>query len=201
MDRKPNQERTFVILKPDTVQRSLMGEVLSRFERAGLKLTACKFIQAKEDVLFKHYNKDDAWFEAKGQNVIRDLESQGITPEKEAIEYGKDIIRALAEYMTAGPVLALVLEGNRAVDVVTKLVGGTEPTTSDVGTIRGDYTVDSYGHATYENRAVRNLVHCSESVEEAERELALWFTEDEIVQYVTAQERIMYDVNLDGAKE
>jgi nucleoside-diphosphate kinase len=87
------------------------------------------------------------------------------------------------------------------VAVVKKLVGETEPATSDVGTIRGDFTVDSYAHSTYENRAVRNLIHCSDSPEEAEREIALWFTEDEIMSYTTAQERIMYDVNLDGKDE
>ncbi len=103
--------------------------------------------------------------------------------------------------MTAAPVIALVFEGNESVAVITKLVGTTEPKTSDVGTIRGDYTLDSYGHSAYENRAVRNLIHCSESPEEAEREIALWFKEDEIMSYTTAQERIMYDINLDGAKE
>ncbi len=103
--------------------------------------------------------------------------------------------------MTAGPVVAMVIEGNQAVAVVTKLVGTTEPSTSDVGTIRGDYTVDSYGHSSFENRAVRNLVHQSESPEEAEREIAIWFKEEEIMNYVTAQERIMYDIDLDGKSE
>jgi nucleoside-diphosphate kinase len=95
----------------------------------------------------------------------------------------------------------MILEGNEAVKVVTKLVGTTEPSTSDVGTIRGDYTVDSYGHSSYENRAVRNLIHCSESPVEAEREIKVWFTDDEVMNYVTAQERIMYDVDFDGQNE
>ena len=85
--------------------------------------------------------------------------------------------------------------------VVTKIVGTTEPATSDVGTLRGDYTIDSYGHASFENRAVRNLVHCSDAVSEAEREIAIWFKEEEIMKYATAQERILYDVNLDGIPE
>jgi nucleoside-diphosphate kinase len=103
--------------------------------------------------------------------------------------------------MTAGPVVAMILEGNKAVSMVTKVVGTTEPSTSDVGTIRGDYTLDSYSHATFENRAVRNLVHQSESPAEAEREIAIWFNDSEVMNYVTAQERIMYDVNFDGTKE
>ncbi len=103
--------------------------------------------------------------------------------------------------MTAAPVVAMILEGNKAVSVVTKIVGTTEPATSDVGTIRADFTLDSYFHATYENRAVRNLVHQSESPEEAEREIAIWFKEAEMMDYSTAVERILYDVNFDGKKE
>lgn len=201
MDRKPHQERTFVILKPDTVQRSLMGEVIKRFERTGLKFTAMKMLVPQEDQLLKHYNKDDAWFLKKGNRIIEDLQSQGLPVEKEAMEYGREIITTIVRYMQAAPVVAMIVEGNQAVNVVTKLVGTTEPSTSDVGTIRGDYTVDSYGHSSYENRAVRNLIHCSESPEEAEREIKLWFTDDEIMQYTTAQERIMYDVNFDGTPE
>lgn len=197
----PHQERTFVILKPDTVQRSLIGEVIKRFERTGLKCTAMKMFMADEARLLKHYNKDDAWFLKKGTRIIEDLQSQGRPVEKEALEYGKDIIRTIVHYMEAAPVVAMVWEGNEAVAVVTKLVGTTEPKTSDVGTIRGDFTVDSYSHSSYENRAVRNLIHCSESPEEAEREIALWFTESDIMKYITAQERIMYDIDLDGKNE
>ncbi|MEN9922365.1 MAG: hypothetical protein RL097_642 [Candidatus Parcubacteria bacterium] len=201
MKKLPNQERSLVLLKPDTVQRSLVGEVIKRFEQTGLKISAMKMIEATEAQLLEHYNKSDEWYERKGKGIIAELTEQGKPVEKDAIEYGKDIIRTVVKYMTAAPVVAMVLEGNKAVAVVTKIVGSTEPATSDVGTIRGDYTLDSYGHATHENRAVRNLVHQSESPEEAEREIKIWFNEGEIMQYVTAQERIMYDVNLDGASE
>ncbi len=201
MKKHPHQERTFVILKPDTVQRSLMGEVIKRFELAGLKVTAMKMFVPDEERLIKHYNKTDEWFLRKGTNIVNDLMAQGLPIDKEPIEYGKDIIRTVVKYMTAGPVVAMVLEGNQSVAVVTKIVGTTEPSTSDVGTIRGDYTIDSYGHASFENRAVRNLIHCSDAVSEAEREIAIWFPEEEIMQYTTAQERIMYDVNFDGSKE
>ncbi len=201
MNRQPHQERTLVILKPDTVQRALIGEVIKRFERTGLKCTAMKMFVADEARLLQHYNKDDAWFLKKGTRTVEDLQAQGREVTKEPIEYGKDIIRTIVHYMTAAPVVAMVWEGNEAVAVVTKLVGSTEPKTSDVGTIRGDYTVDSYSHSAYENRSVRNLVHQSESPEEAEREIALWFKEGEVMNYTTAQERIMYDVNFDGTNE
>lgn len=201
MAKHPHQERTFVILKPDTVQRSLIGEIIQRFERTGLKCTAMKMFVADEVRLMKHYNKNDDWFLKKGTGAIENLKSQGKEITKDAIEYGRDIIRANAKYMAAAPVVAMVWEGNEAVAVIKKLVGSTEPSTSDVGTIRSDFTVDSYSHSAYEDRAVRNLIHCSDMVEEAEREIALWMDESDIMQYTTAQERIMYDINLDGTSE
>jgi len=103
--------------------------------------------------------------------------------------------------MTSGPVLAMVVEGNQATGIVTKIVGSTEPLTADIGTIRADFTIDSYALAGLDGRAVRNLVHCSESPEEAEREIALWFDENEILKYRLVQDQILYDVNLDGILE
>ena len=201
MQTLPHQERSLVLLKPDTVQRSLVGEVIKRFENTGLKISAMKMIVPTEAQLLTHYNKDDAWYQRKGEGIVAELTAQGKEITKEPAEYGKDIILTIVRYMTAAPVVAMILEGNKAVSVVTKIVGTTEPSTSDVGTIRGDYTLDSYFHATFENRAVRNLVHQSESPEEADREIAIWFNDSEIMNYVTAQERIMYDVNFDGKNE
>lgn len=198
---EPHKERSLVIIKPDGVQRSLVGEIVGRFEHTGLKIVGLKMVVATEKQLLDHYNKDDEWYQKKGERVIEDMEAQHIPVKKEAIEYGKDIIRNMVRYMTEAPVVALVMEGNQAVAVVSKLVGTTEPATSDVGTIRGDLTVDSYAHAALEDRGVRNLVHQSESPEEAEREIVIWFSPEEIKPYVAAQERIMYDVNLDGKKE
>lgn len=193
MSRQPHQERSLVLLKTDAVQRSLVGEIIKRFEQKGLKIAGMKLVLPTEKQLLEHYNKDDAWYEKKGANIVKDLEEQGRKVEKEAIEYGKDIIRTIVRYMTEAPVVAMVLEGNAAVTVVSKTVGGTEPATADVGTIRGDYTIDTYAHSTFENRAVKNLVHQSESVEEAEREISIWFADEEIHNYTTAQERIMYE--------
>lgn len=201
MNKQPHQERSLVILKPDAVQRSLIGEIVKRFERAGLKVAAMKMTMATEEQLITHYNKTNEWYEKKGKGIVVDMEAHNIPVTKEPIEYGKDIIRNMVRYMTAAPIVAMVLEGNQACAVVTKLVGSTEPSTSDVGTIRGDYTLDSYSHATIENRGVRNLIHCSESPAEAEREMVIWFTEGEMMKYATAQERIMYDVNFDNITE
>lgn len=192
MTKQPHQERSLVLLKTDAVQRSLVGEIIKRFEQTGLKIVALKMVNASEQQLLDHYNKNDEWYTRKGEGIVEDLKSQGREVEKEPIEYGKDIIRTVVKYMQESPVVAIVLQGNQATSVVTKIVGTTEPTTSDVGTIRGDYTLDSFAHATYENRAVRNLVHQSESPEEAEREVAIWFDESEILDYTSAQEHILY---------
>ena len=197
----PKKERTFVAIKPDGVQRSLIGEIIGRYERTGLKLVAMRFGLADEKKLWEHYNKDDAWFLKKGNKTVEDKKSAGLPVEKEPIEYGKDIIRQLLKFMTSGPVLMMVWEGNQAVAVVKKLTGGTEPSTSDIGTIRGDLTMDSYAISAVDDRAVRNLIHCSDSVEEASREIALWFAENEILSYRQVQEEILYDVNLDGIWE
>lgn len=199
--RELHKERTLVIIKPDGIQRNLLGEIITRFERTGLKFTAFKFLVPTREQCLTHYNKDEAWFLRKGNRIIEDLKAQNLPVEKEAMEYGRGIIDTIVAFMTAGPVLAMVIEGNQSVNIVTKITGSTEPSTSDVGTIRGDLTVDSYGHSTYQNRAVRNLIHCSESPEEAEREIKVWFDEKEIVAYKTAQERILYDVDLNGILE
>jgi nucleoside-diphosphate kinase len=197
----PRQERSLVILKPDAVQRALIGEIIKRFEQTGLKLTALKMIMADEDTCWKHYNKNDQWFKEKGELTIRNRQEMGLPIEKEALDYGKDIVKQLVSFMTAGPTVAMIFEGNQAVGVIKKITGSTEPMSSDVGTIRGDYTIDSYGLANLDGRAVRNLVHCSDKPEEAEREISLWFKKDEIIKYNLFNNKILYDVNLDGIKE
>jgi nucleoside-diphosphate kinase len=197
----PKKERSLVILKPDAIQRGLIGELIKRIERSGLKLIALKMVNATEDQCWTHYNKDDSWFKEKGEKVAENRKARGLELEKEPIKYGKDIIKALVKFMTCGPVVPMIIEGNQAVAIIKKLVGGTEPTTSDVGTVRGDLTIDSYELANMGERAIRNLIHCSDKVEEAEREIDIWFNKEEILSYKLAMEKILYDVNLDGIKE
>jgi nucleoside-diphosphate kinase len=153
------------------------------------------------DRCWKHYNKDDKWFLEKGTKIVEERKKRGAEVTKDAIEYGKEIIGRLVKYMTIGPVVMFVVEGNQAVGIVKKLVGGTEPLTSDVGTIRGDLTLDSYGLADADDRAVRNIIHCSDKPEEAEREINLWLKPEEIINYKSIQERMLYDVDLDGILE
>jgi len=198
MTTKVTKERSLILIKPDGVQRSLVGEIIKRFEQRGLKMIAMKMLHPTIEQCESHYHKDDEWFQSKGEGIVLDLKKDGIPIEKEAIEYGRDIIRTVVQYMTGGPVVAIVVEGHAAPQVVAQLVGGTEPLTADIGTIRGDLTLDSYYVATVDNRAVRNLIHCSEHNDEANREIKIWFNENEMMDYSTANERILYDVSADG---
>lgn len=201
MTEHPKKERTFVAVKHDGVQRSLVGEIIKRIERTGLKIVALKMAVPTLEQAKEHYGKDDAWCEKVGQRMVDGLKAEGKTPGKSAFEYGQEVLEALYKYLMVGPVVMMAIEGNQAALVVKKLVGGTEPSTSDIGTIRGDFTLDSYLTANLDGRAVRNLIHCSESAEEAERELRIWFKSEELINYRLVQEEILYDVNLDGILE
>ena len=197
----PKKERTLVILKPDAIQRGLVGDLLKRFENTGLKLIAMKMMVPKEELVWKHYNKDEAWFQSKGEKLVENLKAAGLPVEKEAIEYGREIIGALVKFMTASPVIPMVWEGNQSVAIIKKIVGSTEPATSAVGTIRGDYTLDSYEISNLDGRAVRNLVHCTDDSSESEREISLWFNQEELINYRLIAEQMLYDINLDGLLE
>lgn len=201
MTNHPKKERTFVAIKQDGIQRTLIGEIIKRIERTGLKLVGLKMVVPTLEQTTEHYGKDDEWYETKGQRIIDNLKKAGQEPTKPAKEYGKGIIDAVIKYLMSGPVIAMVWEGNEAVGIVKKLVGGTEPLTSDVGTIRGDFTIDSYSITELDNRAVRNLIHCTDKPEEAEREIGIWFAPEELINYRLVQDEILYDVNLDGILE
>ena len=188
-------------MKPDGVQRSLIGEVIKRIERTGLKIAALKMIVPDRERAVTHYGKTDEWYEEKGGILIKGMEERGMKVEKTAIEYGKDIIETVIKYMTMGPIVVMVVEGANAVAVVKKLAGPTEPAKSDVGTIRGDFNVDSYMTANLDGRAVRNIVHCTDKPEEAQREIDIWFKPEEVINYRLVQEEILYDVNIDGILE
>ncbi len=196
------EEKTLVILKPDAVQRSLIGEIISRYERIGLKLVAMKMLVPTVEMIEKHYTLDPEWVRITGEKTIKSYLSKGKTPPSEdPLEITKVILEKLKKYMTSGPVVAMVWQGAHAVKIVRKIVGGTEPLTSDVGTIRGDYVLDSYEMSDADGRSVRNLVHATGTIEEAEREIKHWFSDDELIGYNTIQEKILYDVNIDGILE
>ncbi len=197
-------ERTLVIIKPDGVQRSLIGEIIKRYERVGLKLIAMKMLIADEEMATKHYYEvgGDEWIEEVGRKAAAAYEKKGMkSPYKTYKDNGWAVLKANAKYLSAGPVVAMIWQGAGAVESVRKVTGATAPLLADVGTIRGDFTLDSYALADTDQRSVRNLIHASGTVEEAKKEIAFWFNDEEILQYNHIQEKILYDVNLDGIKE
>lgn len=189
----PKTERTLVVVKPDGVQRSLVGEIIQRYERTGLKLVGMKFLQLTPDFVEKHYTLDPTWKQRVGEKTISSYDKKGLEPPtRDPIELANNVVRILQSYLTEGPVLAMVWQGMHAVGIVRKITGGTEPLTSDVGTIRGDLTIHSYQIADTDGVSVKNLVHSSGSPAEADGEIALWFSENEIINYHLFSEAILY---------
>lgn len=198
----PKKERTLVIIKPDGIQRSLMGEIIKRYERLGLKLVAIKMMVPTKEHIEKHYTLDPNWRVITGEKTINSYKSKGLKPPSEdPLEITAVILKNLKIYMTSGPVIVMIWQGAHAVQIVRKITGGTEPLTSDVGSIRGDFVLDSYQMTDTDGRSIRNLIHASGTVKEAEDEINFWFKPEEIINYRLVQEQIIYDVNLDGILE
>lgn len=186
-------ERSLVLLKPDAVQRGLIGEIISRFEKKGLKITALKMLWPTEEIAKKHYDQPESAARALGQKTIDFYKEKGEKHwSEDPMEIAKVIQGQLVSLMMAGPVVAMVIEGAHAIAHVRKIRGGTNPLTADIGTITGDYTIDSYIIADQGGRAIRNLAHASGSVEEAENEIKIWFKEEEIMDYDLAIDQILY---------
>ena len=197
----PKHEQTLVIIKPDGIQRSLVGEIIGRYENVGLKLTAMKMMVPTVELIEKHYTLDPEWRRVTGEKTIKGYKDKGLVPPTEnPFEVTSILLGRLSTYMTSGPIIAMVWEGAHAVAIVRKLTGGTEPLTSDVGTVRGDFVLDSYAITDQDKRAVRNLVHASGSAREAQDEIKHWFSQGEIIEYTHIQEKILYD-KLDGNAE
>lgn len=195
----PKDERTLVIIKPDGIQRTLVGEIIKRYERAGLKLTGIKLMVPTKDLIEKHYTLDPDWRRVTGEKTIKGYHDKGMTPPStDPLEITARILKNLMEYMTSGPVIAMVWQGAHAVKIIRKITGGTEPLTSDMGTIRGDYVLDSYQLSDHDGRAVRNLVHASGSPKEAEDEIAHWFRREELIDYRLVTDAIVYDPKIIG---
>lgn len=195
-------ERTLVIIKPDGIQRSLIGEIIKRYEKMGLKMTGLKMTIPSEQQIEKHYTIDPEWITKVGNKAIENYKEKGQEPPSDnPSEVGQKVLERLKDYMTSGPVVLIIWQGAHAVELVRKLTGKTEPLSSDVGTIRGDFLLDSYQMSDTDGRAIRNLVHASGSLDEAEKEIEHWFDSAEINSYGLVQEKILYDVNLDGILE
>lgn len=191
-------EQTLVLVKPDGVARGIVGEIIHRFERAGLKIVAMKMVWPTEELVDAHYPKDEKFKRILGRKTLDTYEENHLDPMEELgmsdeLELGEFIRSTLIRSLTWGPVVALVLEGNHVVSQVRQMTGSTMPSGSLPGTIRGDFSVDSAALANAKKRAVRNIIHASGEIDEAKHEIDLWFDKDEIVSYKRADEDVMFE--------
>lgn len=194
---KFQQERTVVLIKPDGVKRGLIGEIISRIERRGLKIIAISMIKTDIDQIDAHYPKDEAWIKRLGEKSLKTYAKYGIDVKEELgtddqMEIGKKVRGWIIDFMTSGPSVKIIVEGIHSIDMVRKLVGNSIPAFAEMGTIRGDFSVDSAVLANKNKRAVHNLIHASETPEEAEHELEFWFSPEEIHDYSRAEDDIMF---------
>lgn len=160
-------QRTLILFKPDAVQRGVVGEITTRFERVGLKIVGTKMIAPDAEHYHKHY-------EEIGQVITR---------------RGEATFNNVLDMMNQGPVIAMVLEGVEAVELVRKLVGSTEPKSSAPGTIRGDFSHMSYGYGDDKNMGIPNLIHASGDLDDAKKEIPHWFADEELYDYSVLHER------------
>lgn len=168
------------MVKPDGVRKGLTGEIIRRFEQRDLKIVALEMFQPTHKEIDDHYPKDESWIRRLGQKTLATYEKYGVDPieklgTKDDLEIGKMVRGWLLNYMTSAPLVRMVVQGVHAVDVVRKISGSTMPYLADMGTIRGDFSIDSPALANSEKRAVANILHASETPEEAEHEIEHWF--------------------------
>ncbi len=173
-------EKTLVLIKPDAIKKRIAGKIISRFERVGLNLEEVKMIKPTGEIVEKHYPEKTEWLKSIGEKTIQTYEKYNLNLIKDfdtedALEIGKRTRKWLIQYITSGPVIAIVISGNHAIEVVRKMVGNTTPIFADLGTIRGDFSIDSPVLAGKEKRGMQNLVHASSSIEDARQEIVLWF--------------------------
>ncbi|MDP2704205.1 MAG: nucleoside-diphosphate kinase [bacterium] len=176
----PKEEKTFLMIKPDGVRKGLTGEIIKRIEQRDLKIVALEMFQPTRKQIDDHYPKNEKWITRLGEKTLATYEKYGYDAKKElgttdALQIGKQVRGWLMDFMTSAPLVRMVVQGVHAVDVVRKIAGPTMPYEADMGTIRGDFSIDSPALANKEKRAVMNLVHASETPEEAKHEIEHWF--------------------------
>ena len=184
----PKEEKTYVMIKPDGVRKGLIGEIIKRFEQRDLKVVALEMFKPTFDQIDNHYPKDSAWITRLGTKTLSTYEKYNMDPMVDfgmatAEELGPEIRKWLVHYMTSAPLVKMVVQGVHAVDVVRKIAGNTMPYLADMGTIRGDFSIDSPALANKEKRAVGNILHASETSEEATHEIKHWFGDVILMDY------------------
>ncbi len=182
------EERTFLMIKPDGVRKGLIGEIIQRLEQRDLKIVALTMFQATREDIDNHYPKDKAWVKRLGEKTLDTYKRYNQDPIKEMgtddpMEIGKRVREWLIDFMTSAPLVKMVVQGIHAIDIVRKIIGPTIPARAEMGTIRGDFSIDSPVLANKEKRAIMNLIHASETPKEAEHEIAYWFKNEKLYGY------------------
>ena len=176
----PKEEQTYVMIKPDGVKKGLTGEIIKRFEQRDLKIVALEMSQPLYEQMDNHYPKKEEWITRLGEKTKATYEKYGydlVTDfgTDDTSKIGPEVRKWVIDFMMSAPVVKMIVQGVHAVDVVRKIAGDTMPYKADMGTIRGDFSIDSPALANKERRSVMNIVHCSETPEEAEHEIKHWF--------------------------
>lgn len=191
------EEKTVVLIKPDGIKRGLIGEIISQIEKRGLKIIALDMIWATKSQIDAHYPKDKKWIRRLGEKTKATYKKYGFDVKKElktddSEKIGQMVRSWLIDFLISGPMVKIAVKGIHAIDMVRKLCGNTMPALAEMGTIRGDFSVDSPAAANRGKRAVHNIIHASENSKEAKHELAFWFSPEEIHDYKRAEDDIMF---------
>jgi len=191
------QEKTVVLIKPDGIKRGLIGEVINRIEKRGLKIISLEMFQANKQQIDSHYPQDKKWIKRLGEKTLSNYKKYGFSAQEELgtedpLKIGKMVRGWLIDFMISGPMVKMIVQGIHSIDMVRKIVGGSMPSQAEMGTIRGDFSVDDATAANKDKRAIHNIIHASETPEEAEHELGFWFAAEDVFDYKRAEEDIMF---------
>jgi len=195
------KQRALLIIKPDGVQRGIIGKIITRFETVGLKIIGLKFEWVTKEKIIIHYPETDGWFKKVGERTLTNYAKKGLDAKKvfktdNAIQIGRTVKKWLIKYFQESPVLIMALESYDCIEICRKLSGNTIPVLAAPGTIRGDFSHDTIDLANEQNRPLRNLIHASDTVEDGEKEIKVWFTLEELFSYERADEKFMYLKNV-----
>ncbi|PIX73258.1 nucleoside-diphosphate kinase [Candidatus Roizmanbacteria bacterium CG_4_10_14_3_um_filter_33_21] len=195
------KQRALLIIKPDGVQRGIIGKIITRFETVGLKIIGLKFEWVTKEKIIVHYPETDGWFKKVGERTLTNYAKKGLDAKKvfktdNAIQIGRTVKKWLIKYFQESPVLIMALESYDCIEICRKLSGNTIPVLAAPGTIRGDFSHDTIDLANEQNRPLRNLIHASDTVEDGEKEIKVWFTLEELFSYERADEKFMYLKNV-----
>lgn len=183
------KQKTLVLIKPDAILRGITGQIIERFERVGMKIIGMKMIQAPRETLEKHYFKDEKWLKEKGELFKKKL---NMPEDTNPIEAGKMIVESLIKDMQLSPIIAVILEGHNSIHTVKRLTGPTNIDEALPGTIRGDFSHDTYGLANTSNRPLLTIIHATDDEKESQKEIDFWFSPDEIHSYEKPEDSVHY---------